>query len=241
MLLSVILPCYNEKDNLQSLFERLDLLAASGFQMEIILVNNGSTDGSDIVFASELSKRNQNIFRVHKVEKNIGYGFGILSGLRAAKGSVLAVTHADRQTDPMDVIQALRIYENENNELLLVKGYRKNRKLTEAVFSYGMGLLASLALGTRLTEVNAQPKLFSKQFFDTVEKEAPYDFSLDLYLLYHAKRMGNIKDFPVFFAKRTAGEAKGGSGSSWKVRWKLIKRSLAYIFELRKKMKGRNL
>jgi hypothetical protein len=41
----------------------------------------------------------------------------------------------------------------------------------------------------------------------------------------------------VYFAKRVAGEAKGGSGSSWKVRWKLIKRILNYIFELRRKVK----
>lgn len=238
-MLSIILPCYNEKDNLVALFERLDVLASAKSDIEIILVNNGSTDGSEIVFERELNKRNRNIFKVHLVEKNIGYGFGILSGLRSANGDVLSVTHADRQTDPMDVLKALELYEKGNDEMLLVKGFRRNRKLAEAVFSYGMGLLASFALGTRLTEINAQPKLFSKKFFDRFEKDAPHDFSLDLYFLFNAKKYGRIMDFPVFFAKRVAGEAKGGSGSSFKTRWKLIRRSFNYILELRQKMKNR--
>ena len=236
-MLSVVLPCYNEKDNLPGLFKRLDQVAASSDELEIILVNNGSTDGSAEVFEREISVRDQKVFKVTTVEKNIGYGFGILSGLRSATGDVLAVTHADRQTDPMDVLKAMDIYKHEDDEHLLVKGTRVNRKMSEAVFSYGMGLLASLALGERLKEINAQPKLFSRKFFYKVHEKAPLDFSLDLYFLYCAKQSGRIIEFPVQFSKRIAGEAKGGSGSSWKVRRKLIKRSFSYIFELKKQIK----
>lgn len=235
-MLSIILPCYNEKDNLVALFERLDLLVKASDEIEIVLVNNGSNDGSDIVFELEVLSRNRDIFKIVHVKENKGYGFGILSGLRAAKGNVLAVTHADRQTDPMDVLKAYEIFRSKGDLNLLVKGFRKNRKISEAVFSYGMGLLASIVLGIRLTEINAQPKLFSKSFFDTYENDAPNDFSLDLYLLFQAKKHGQIIDFPVYFSKRVAGEAKGGSGSSFKVKWKLIKRSFSYIFELKKSL-----
>lgn len=235
-MLSIILPCYNEKDNLVALFERLDLLVKASDEIEIVLVNNGSNDGSDIVFEQEVLSRSKEIFKIVHVKENKGYGFGILSGLRAAKGNVLAVTHADRQTDPMDVLKAYEIYRSKGDLNLLVKGFRKNRKISEAVFSYGMGLLASIVLGSRLTEINAQPKLFSKSFFDTYKNDAPNDFSLDLYLLYQAKKHGQIIDFPVYFSKRVAGEAKGGSGSSFKVKWKLIKRSFSYIFELKRSL-----
>jgi glycosyltransferase involved in cell wall biosynthesis len=236
-MLSIIIPCYNEADNLVALFNSLDPVYNTYNDLEIILVDNGSSDNSAKVFEVELKKRNINVFKIINVEKNIGYGFGILSGLRNANGDILAITHADRQTDPMDVLKALDIYNKHKNELLLVKGYRKNRKITEAFFSWTMALISSMALGKRLTEINAQPKLFSKRFFLSIEKNAPYDFSLDLYLLYHAKQKGIILDFPVYFAKRVAGEAKGGSGSSWATRKKLIKRTLKYIFELRKKIK----
>ena len=242
-MLSIILPCYNEQDNLEFLFNSLDPVAAAHQDLEIILVNNGSTDNSLAVFEQEITKRNSTIFKVVTVEKNIGYGYGILTGLRAANGDILSVTHADRQTDPMDVLKALDLFhKNLHSETsegsLLVKGYRKNRRPMEAFFSWGMGFLSSIALGTRLTEINAQPKLFSKSFFDNIEKDAPHDFSLDLYFLYHAKKAGRIIDFPVYFAKRVAGEAKGGSGSSWKVRWKLMKRIFKYIFELSNKVKA---
>jgi glycosyltransferase involved in cell wall biosynthesis len=236
-MLSIVLPCYNERDNIHALINRLDEVAARHSDLEILLVDNGSTDDSAAVFVQELSGRNRDVFKVVTVEKNIGYGFGILSGLRAANGDVLAVTHADRQTDPLDVLRALEEYELEQNDLLMVKGARKNRKASEAIFSYGMGLLASLVLGKRLTEINAQPKLFSRRFFEMVEKEAPNDFALDTYLLFKAKELGDVREIPVFFAKRVAGEAKGGSGSSWKVRWKLMKRCTGYIFELKNKLK----
>lgn len=237
-MLSVIIPCYNEQDNLHVLMQSLDKLASSGQKLEIILVDNGSTDNSAAVFKEELANRDQQIFKVHKVEKNIGYGFGILSGLRAAKGDILAVTHADRQTDPMDVLRALEIYNKYNNKNYLIKGRRVKRKITEYLFSTGMGWLATFVLGTKLMDINAQPKLFSKEFFDRIEKDAPNDFALDLYLLYMAKKQGKIFDFPVVFAKRVAGEAKGGSGSSWKVRKKLIMRCYNYIFELQKHVKN---
>lgn len=238
-MLSIILPCYNERDNLKALFERLDVVSKTDYEIEIILVNNGSTDGSETVFNEELQKRNSSKFRVLNVKDNIGYGFGILSGLRNAVGDVLAVTHADRQTDPMDVIKAYEIYLRQANTTnLLIKGFRKNREPIEALFSFGMGILASIVLRIRLTEINAQPKVFSRSFFNDIESEAPHDFSLDLYFLYQAKKKGRIIDFPVFFAPRIAGESKGGSGSTMKVKWKLIKRSFHYIFELRKKLEN---
>jgi glycosyltransferase involved in cell wall biosynthesis len=239
--LSIVIPCYNEVENLPELFKSLDPLPLKEKGLEIILVNNGSTDGSEEVFRKELANRDPQVFRVVEVVKNLGYGFGILSGLRAAKGNVLSVTHADRQTDPMDVLKAYDIYRSalgQDGKPLLVKGYRKNRKATEAFFSWGMGVLSSLALGTRLTEINAQPKLFSRAFFQQIDAAAPHDFSLDLYFLYHAKKQGRILDFPVYFAPRVAGEAKGGSGSDWKTRKKLIKRIFRYIFELRRAVKS---
>lgn len=65
-MLSVVLPCYNEKDNLEALFSRLDLLAANSEAIEIILVDNGSNDGSDIVFRNELAKRDTSVFKVEE-------------------------------------------------------------------------------------------------------------------------------------------------------------------------------
>lgn len=237
-MLSIVIPCYNEQDNLEYLFRTLDPVAAQNMPLEIILVNNGSTDNSQKVLEQQIAQRNTDAFRIEIVEKNLGYGFGILSGLRAAKGDILAVTHADRQTDPMDVIKAYNIFTAQNNAMCLVKGRRVKRRLGEWFFSTGMGWFATIVLRKYLMDINAQPKLFSKAFFEKVEAKAPNDFALDTYFLYMAQKLGKVKEFPVIFAKRVAGEAKGGSGASWAVRKKLVKRCFGYIIELNKQVKN---
>ncbi len=104
----------------------------------------------------------------------------------------------------------------------------------ETLLSSGMAMISSWKLGTWLTEINAQPKLFNRSFYEQIAGKAPYDFSLDLYWVLQAKRWGSIATIPVLFLPRTAGEAKGGSGSSLKTKWKIIRRTLTYIDQLKK-------
>ncbi|MDI1233936.1 MAG: glycosyltransferase family 2 protein [bacterium] len=239
MQLSVVIPCYNEEKNIPHIVAKLKALLRDlpKDKCEILLVDNGSTDGSANVFIETLKDVEENI-RVIKVNQNKGYGYGILYGLAQAKGEFMAWTHADLQTDPADVFKALDIFLLAPKQPMIVKGYRRNRKLSEAFFSWGMGLISSVFLKVRLTEINAQPKLFHRNFYEAIVKDAPHDFSLDLYFLFKAKKQGLILDFPVFFLPRLYGEAKGGSGSSLKTRIKLIKRTLKYIGELSRKVKG---
>ena len=77
--------------------------------------------------------------------------------------------------------------------------------------------------------------MFSKFFYKNYLKQnAPLDFSLDLYVLYQAKkRRIPILEVPVEFNPRFYGEAKGGGGS-WKMKIKLIKRTYSYVFDLKK-------
>lgn len=236
--LSVVVPCYNEEKNIPGLVEHFAGALSGEPGVELLLVDNGSTDATGRVIDEALGRKGLAFARKVTVEKNLGYGFGILSGLREARGAVLAWTHADLQTDPGDVLRAYRIYQEKAPAgPLIVKGRRKNRKASEKLLSLGMQFVASAALGTWLDEVNAQPKLFPREFFDSF-RDPPRDFSLDLYLLYQAKKSGcRIVSMPVYFKERRFGEAKGGSGSALKVRWKLIRRSFAYIFELRRRVK----
>lgn len=231
-MLSIVVPCYNEQENVPHIIEKFQAAIPEGFAVEVLLVNNGSTDDSAAVFADALSALGENTpFRVVTVSENKGYGFGILSGLNAAKGNVLAWTHADLQTDPADVFRAYAVYKNANDPLLVVKGHRLKRKFSEAFFTFGMQLVAALALQSWLSDINAQPKLFSRSFFEKwVRNHAPLDFSLDLYLLYQAKKHGRITTIPVYFNDRLYGEAKGGG--SFKTRIKLIRRTFTYIFKL---------
>lgn len=231
MKLSIVIPCYNEEKNIPFIFETLNKIIDDN--TEIILVNNGSTDGSQNVMQSVCN--NSSSFKICNVEVNQGYGYGILQGLDIATGDILAWTHADLQTDPADIITAYKkYYSNSFEDSFIVKGKRKNRRLMEAFFTFGMQIIAFLYLKVYMDDINAQPKMFTRSFYENfIKNKAPYDFSLDLFLLYTAKKNHYcIKTIPVFFNKRVYGEAKGGG--SFKTRIKLIKRTFSYIKQLSK-------
>ena len=239
-MLSVVIPCYNEEKNIPLIIERLVFVIKDRLDIEIILVNNGSKDDTDKVMIQEIAKTGRKYFKIAKVFENQGYGYGILSGLKVASGDVLAWTHADMQTDPEDVLRAYDTYEQQSNECIFIKGNRKNRHFMEAFFTFGMQMIVFFFLKSYLSDINAQPKLFSRKFYSLyLSKDAPYDFSLDLYAMYQAKKNGyKILTIPVYFAKREYGEAKGGGGS-WKNKIKLIKRTLKYILEFSDRIKNK--
>jgi len=233
--LSIIIPCYNEAKNIPLIVARFSEIQITDYNVEVVLVNNGSTDNTTDVLQKEVHGIG-GIFKVVTVPKNRGYGHGILSGLAKAKGDVLAWTHADMQTDPQDVFKAFDRYVKSGSSMVFVKGARKNRAIVPYIFTTGMGLFASLALGISLKDIGAQPKLFSRDFYNQYLKDgAPEDFSLDLYAQYWAARKGKIEEIPVFFAKRVYGEAKGGG--SLKTRIKVTIRVIKFILKMRKDLK----
>lgn len=233
--LSIVLPCYNEGGNIPHIIERFLAVIPNDITTEVLLVNNGSSDNSKEIFESELSKLNDHPFKVVEVTENKGYGFGILSGLAEAKGGTLAWTHADMQTDPEDVIKAYRLWKSEGADTIFVKGTRKNRAFAEAFFTFGMQVVTLLLLKINLHDINAQPKVFGRSFYDKIlKKDAPHDFSLDLFAYFHAKKTLTVKTLPVFFNKRLHGEAKGGG--SFKTRLKLIDRTFRYIWHLKQRL-----
>lgn len=237
MNLSIIVPCYNESANLEMLLSRFREVVGSRPGVEVVLVDNGSTDDSPLVLGSELARPENHFARSVRVEINQGYGHGIMSGLRSGTGRFLAWTHADLQTDPQDVMLAYNtILRAANPENAFVRGRRIGRGWFDAAFTGGMSLVSSLALGVALRDINAQPKLFHRSFLDRMT-DPPNDFALDLYALYQARMSGmDIFEQPVYFGKRHAGEAKGGG--TLRGKWKLSRRAFHYILALRRKLKA---
>lgn len=232
--LSIIIPCYNEAENIFPLFEKIDDLLSKKTNIEVIIIDNGSTDKTyENILNSNLYKNNK--INLKKIQKNIGYGYGIMSGVYLAKGDFIGWCHADLQTEPSDVYNSWK--ENKDfliNSKTIVKGRRKNRNIFDALFTFGMSMIVSIIFFSRINDVNAQPKLFHRSFLVHF-KNYPYDFSLDLFFLVKAKVNGyRIINHNVYFKKRVHGEAKGGG--SFKVKFRLIKRTFSYIIELRKKL-----
>jgi glycosyltransferase involved in cell wall biosynthesis len=231
MKFSLVIPCYNEAANLPLLLGRCKEVTRCP-DVEVILVDNGSTDNSPEVLLSLLPEYPG--CRSIRVEKNQGYGFGILEGLRAAKGEILGWTHADMQTDPQDALRGLELFEQHGPDLF-VKGRRYGRPLADVFFTVGMSAFETILLGRPMWEINAQPTMFSRAFFEKWH-EPPYDFSLDLYAYYqaHRKRLATYR-FPVLFGERAHGVSR------WNVNWaakrKFIIRTVSYSLQLKSRIK----
>ena len=234
-VLSVIFPCYNESSNIIGIISSIKVALQGHNDVEIILVDNGSTDSTPQVLEQALQGEHNKQFKTLRIKKNIGYGHGIMEGVRLASGDVIAWTHADLQTDPADVLEAYKIFvEHPEYPNCILKGRRLGRNLLDALFTGGMSIISTLLLRKQLSDVNAQPKMFHRDFVEKLT-ESPTDFSLDLYILFQA-RLHNfpILEYPVKFRKRIHGEAKGGG--SLKGKWKLIRRTLSYILKLKYKL-----
>lgn len=235
MLFSIVIPCYNEEQNISLILSRFSEVIGERNDIEVILVDNGSTDNSANVMNDLLP--NYSFARKVTVKVNQGYGYGILSGLAAAKGDFLGWTHADMQTDPADVIKAIDIIkENNCSDDVFVKGNRRGRSVFDLVFTCGMSVFETLYLGVRLSDINAQPNMFSRSFYDKWN-DPPHDFSLDLYAFYLARKNHcRIFRFDVLFPKRIYGESKWNTGLKSKA--KFIKRTLDFSVKLKSQIKN---
>jgi len=231
-VLSVILPCYNESSNIVGIISSMKSALQGRNDVEIILVDNGSTDSTPQVLEEALKGQANKQFKTYRIQNNIGYGHGIMEGVRKATGEVIAWTHADLQTDPADIIEAYKLFvEYPEFPNCILKGRRVGRNPLDALFTGGMSILSTLLLRKRLSDVNAQPKMFHRVFLEKLT-EPPTDFSLDLYLLFQARlHKFPIFEYPVEFGKRLHGESKGGG--SFKGKWKLMRRTLIYMMKLK--------
>ena len=96
MNLSVIIPVYNEKKNIEEILQRVH---ATKLAQEIVIVDDGSQDGTRDILKELDGKQN---VRVILQEKNQGKGAAVVVGMQAAKGDVLLIQDADLEYDPRD-------------------------------------------------------------------------------------------------------------------------------------------
>jgi len=237
--ISIVIPSYNESKNLPIFLKNVEKIYEQDYNLvnyiEIILVNNGSNDQTkNIILNHNLYKKK--LIKFLNIEVNQGYGNGIIEGIRIAKGQCIGWTHADNQTDFKDLIYAFK--KNKEDLIkskILVKGLRVNRNIFDAFFTKAMSIFVFLFLGYKVSDINAQPKIFNRSLTSFFQNP-PLDFSLDLYLLLIAKKNKiKIIEYPVYFNKRLLGEAKGGG--SIKGKMKLVFRTINYIIKLKYKWK----
>ena len=138
-MFSIVIPCYNERQNLKYLFEKLSAFhnKYKSQNFEIILVDNGSVDGSDLEMSrlTNIHEHLKGVVKIVTLKTNEGYGNGILQGLSVARGDWLCWTHADLQTDIEDTFHA---YEKiiSGPDRVVVKGNRVGRNIVDFIFTF---------------------------------------------------------------------------------------------------------
>lgn len=125
-LVSVVVPLYNETENVPLLMERVHaaLGALPGYRYEALLVNDGSTDGTRE--ALESLRANYPALRPLHFKRNFGQSAALVAGMRAAQGDYILTADGDLQNDPADFPRILELLQDYD----CVCGYRANRRDT---------------------------------------------------------------------------------------------------------------
>jgi glycosyltransferase involved in cell wall biosynthesis len=228
VLCEIIVPCFNEASSLNVLIKKCEEITNS-CNIRFIFIDNGSTDTTwEIMCANPFSSEK---IKFERLNQNLGYGGGLLSGLRLTEAPYVGWIHADLQVDPSIFIEVISKIPVNNLTPILIKGKRRNRNLVDTLVSMGMSIFESILFTKLIHEVNAQPTIFSRELKNFM-KNPPEDFMLDLYVYVLALRNNyNIQRWSVNFNQRFGGVSSWNNGFSSKL--KFISRTLRFSFSLR--------
>ena len=229
-MFSLIIPCYNELENLKFHKGKFYNFVKFHKSYELIFVDNGSSDHS----YNYLKDNFQHIANVKivKIEKNLGYGNGVYKGILSSSNYYVSWIHADLQVSFDDLINGYMLVLNQKrNKTILVKGKRKNRSLFDSFFTFCMSFLTSSLFFKKINDINSTPNIISRKIFNNITN-IPKDFNFELFCyLLAIKNSYKIIRFDVFYEDRKIGVSKWNINilSKFKLSYSIFK----YILKIR--------
>lgn len=213
---SFVIPAFNEAGGVGPVVGRLlSAFDAAGYRLEVILVDNGSTDGTgDVVRRMQPAHP---LLRIHRVEVNQGYGNGILEGIPLATADWVGMIPADGQVDAEDVV---RLYEAalSTDGHIVAKVRRRfrldgfKRKLVSIAYNV-MVLVMWPGIGT--LDTNGSPKLLRRDALAAMRLSSRRWF-LDPELMIKAHYMGlTVLEVNVFARMRGTGLSHVRPSTCW--------------------------
>ena len=205
---SIVVPLFNEAESLPELCGWIGRVAGSqGWDYEIILVDDGSNDGSwDVI--RDLSKDNKAI-RGISFRRNYGKSAALYCGFKAACGRVVFTMDADLQDSPDELPEMYRMVTEENYDVVSGwKQHRKDNKLTKNLPSKLYNATARCITGIKLHDMNCGLKAYRSEVVKNIEVYG----EMHRYIPYLAKNAGftRIGEKPVVHQKRKFGTSKFG-------------------------------
>ena len=208
MDISVIVPLYNETESLPELAAWIRrVMEANGYTYEILMVDDGSTDGSwDTVLS--LSKENPAIHGI-SFRRNYGKSAALYEGFAAAQGDVVITMDADLQDSPDEIPELYRMIQEEGYDVVSGwKQHRQDNKLTKNLPSKLYNWTARKVTGIKLHDMNCGLKAYKNEVVKSIEVYG----EMHRYIPYLAKNAGygKIGEKPVHHQKRKYGVSKFG-------------------------------
>lgn len=206
--LSVIVPCFNEEDNIEVLALRiLDSFNKNSVEGEIILVNDGSSDKT-LIKMERFSKQFNNIFVINHV-KNLGITEAWNSGLKVSHGRYVVTIDADLQYRPEDIMQLYNLITNRNCDL--VQGWRKEYKdknLFRRFLSRALNRILNILFFKRINDIKSSFVIYKRDvFFDVLKSRKEFRTFQHFFILCALKKGYILRQVPITFSPRMKGES----------------------------------
>ena len=166
MLISVIIPAFNEEQTIEQVVRTVSSLP---IEKQIILINDGSTDGTYTVL--EELRATYEMTVVH-CQENRGKGFAIRSGLPYVKGEVVVIQDADMELAPADLTELVKPLENENVHVVYGSRFlngRGNASLHNFIANRILATYTNFLYGCRITDESTGYKAFSAELITRLE------------------------------------------------------------------------
>jgi glycosyltransferase involved in cell wall biosynthesis len=225
MKLSIIIPVYNEARTIDKILDRVDEIDV-GMEKEIVLVDDGSTDGTRDVFPALKSKFPNVTVILH--EKNQGKGAALRTGLTQATGDVMLIQDADLEYDPRDYHILLQPIVEDRADVVFGSRFAGGGAHRVLYFWHMVGnriitLMSNMFTNLNFTDVEVCYKVFRRNVIQSFElKENRFGFEIEV----TARGGWRIFEVPISYYGRPYDEGK-------KITWKDGFRALWCIVKYR--------
>jgi dolichol-phosphate mannosyltransferase len=207
--LSVVIPVYNERETILEALDRVRALASSVERLELVVVDDASTDGS-----RELLEAQPDLVLVRH-ERNQGKGMAIRTALAHARGAVVAIQDADLEYDPQDLLRLMAPILRGEAKVVYGSRFRNGRPkmaLPNYVCNRLLAFTANLLYHAGLTDEATCYKLFDGELIRSLPLECRrFEFCPEVTAKVR-KRGEKILELPISYAPRTYDSGK-------KIRW----------------------